>query len=60
MISMNRPKMESRPYEFPLQYPRQECASPTRHSRWELEHRDSRATPGQGLLLTAGRGTEGT
>ena len=34
--------------------------SPRKCSSWELEHRDWRAIPGQGLLLTAGRQPKGT
>ena len=38
-------------------YPRQGHRSPRRCNSWEPEHRDCRAIPGQGLQLTAGRGT---
>ena len=33
--------------------------SPRRLSGWELEHRDCRAIPGRGFLLTVGRQPEG-
>ena len=36
-------------------YPGQGPKSPETHSGWELEHRDWRAIPGWGLLLTVGR-----
>ena len=40
-------------------YPGQKGRSPGRHSCWELEFRDCRAIPGQGLLLTAERWIKG-
>ena len=41
-------------------YPGQGPKSPEIHSGWELEHRNWRAIPGWGLLLTAGRQPSGT
>ena len=41
-------------------YTRQGCKSPRKCFRLELEHRDWKAIPWQGLLLTEGRWCEGT
>ena len=40
--------------------PRQGCKSPGMHASQELEDRDRRAIPGQGLLLAVGRWPKGT
>ena len=40
-------------------YPRQGCRAPRRCSGWELEHKDCGGNPGQELLATADRQTEG-